>query len=40
MLWRIDGFAISFMRMKLRREPKKDYRKVGESEAGIKLQDN
>lgn len=34
------SFAVSFMRLELRRKGKEDYIKVGESKAGIELQDS
>ena len=34
-----NSFAVSFIHLRLRREPKEDYTEVGESKAGIGLQD-
>lgn len=34
-----NRFPASFMHLKLKRKPKKDYRKVGKSKAGTGLQD-
>ena len=34
-----NSFAVSFMHLKLKRGHKEDYRKVGESKAGVGLDD-
>ena len=40
MLPQNPSFAVSFMHLKLRREYKEDYMKVGESKVGIGSQDS